>query len=154
MVESRKGLSRGGKGTYLDKEIIKSQAFRSLSQAGMLWLLDFRLKLRIKKQNKYGDVKSIINNGEIVFTYKEGEELGFSKRRFMKGLDDCIERGFVSIANTGAGLNRTVTLYASSEMWKKFGTPEFKISPRKRSSSRSPNAGFKKGHPYYPPRRK
>jgi hypothetical protein len=42
--------ARGGKGTYLDAELINSPAFRSLGQKAIHVYFDFRLRMQIHKK--------------------------------------------------------------------------------------------------------
>ena len=142
--------ARGGKGTYLEAELINSPAFRSLGQKAIHVYFDFRLRMQIHKKNRNSD-PVITNNGEIVYTYIEAEKRGVSRPSFQRAIDQLIEYGFIYVAETGAGLFRSATLYGMSDQWKKWGTPSFKITPRPRRNGRSPNVGFKVGHPYYPP---
>jgi hypothetical protein len=142
--------TRGGKGTYVVAELINSPAFRSLSGTTILVYFDFRLKMQIHKKTKHSEPE-ITNNGKIVYTYIEAEREGISRPSFQRALDQLIEHGFIYLAETGAGLYKSANLYGMSGEWKKWATPSFTVTPRPRRKSAFPSAGFKNGHPYYPP---
>ena len=142
--------SRGGNGTYLERDLINSPAFRCLTKTAMIVYLDFCLRKQIHKKSKHGKVE-ILNNGELVYTYAEAERVGISKPAFQRAIDQLIERGLIYLASTGAGLYRSANLYGISEQWKNWGTASFRAKPRPRRKSQYPNAGFKPGHRYYPP---
>jgi hypothetical protein len=150
LMEAAVKKVRGGKGTYLDAELINSDAFRDLTQTAILVYLDFRLRMKIFKKTR-NSPPEITNNGELVYTYIEAEKAGISRPSFQRAIDQLIEYGFIYIAESGAGLFRSATLYGMSGQWKKWGTPSFTIIPRPRRNGLFPNVGFKKGHPYYPP---
>jgi hypothetical protein len=142
---------RGGNGTYLPREVINSPAFRDLNGTEILIYLDFRLRFNIRKN---GRVKTILNNGELVYTYAEAKRWGISSPSFQRAIDGLIDHGFLYVAETGAGLYKSATLYGVRAEWENWGTPQFKPMPRERTKSRRPNVGFKKGHPYHPPKNK
>lgn len=131
----------------VDKEIILSEAYLSLSGKAPQIYLIFLGKRRIGKiavgRKK---VPVVLNNGEIIFTYQEAEKLGISRQAFARALDQLIECGFIDIAHTGVGLYKSATFYSISERWKRFGTPDFEYKERKK---RRQNFGFQKDHPVY-----
>ena len=103
---------------------------------------------------KKGKNQEMLNNGELVYTYVEAERMGISRSAFLRALDDLIGRGFIKVSRTGAGTHKLTTLYALTDAWKKYGTPDFKTTSRQRTGSRYKRVGFKKGHEYYGVRRK
>jgi hypothetical protein len=81
----------------------------------------------------------IANNGKIVFTYAEAKkELGMPSSTFMKSIDKLIEVGLIDVIHAGSGgrspdgLHGDVGLYAISERWKKYGTPDFEVKTRQK----------------------
>jgi hypothetical protein len=133
-------------GVYLESELINSNAFLSLNGKAVHFYLVFlqRRRFVFKKIGKR-KVKDCVNKDEIVFTYAEGEAMGFPRATF-KRLQEClIERGFLDIVETGAGYARIPNIYSLSERWKKYGTPGFVAST---NPSRG-MVGFKKGHAPY-----
>lgn len=136
----------GSKGTWLEREMIESIAFRQLSGTAVRVLLLFRLKQR-KERRRVAGRKSIwvtTNNGELVFTYKEAKSrFGIKQGAFRDALDSLISRGFLDIAETGAGLFKSATLYSISERWRDFAGDKFKAARRKRDTRR---LGFQGRH--------
>ena len=130
-------------GVYVESDLINSKAFQSLNGKAVRFYLAF-LQRRRFVDKKVGKRKRKVctNKDEIVFTYAEGEGMGFPKSTF-KRLQEClIDRGFLDIVETGAGFHN---VYSLSERWQKYGTPDFVTS----TSPRRGMVGFKKGHAPY-----
>jgi len=124
---------------YIDRALIKSKAFNSISAACYRVYFRFLKKRRVKPINARKRKKSYIisNNGEIIFTYSEArKKLGMPSSTFMKSIDKLIEVGLIDVIHAGSGgrspdgLHGDVSLYAISERWKTYGTPEFEIKTR------------------------
>ncbi len=102
-------------------------------------------KLQGSKHKRAGkDGFECTNNGEIQFSYDEGDwKWTFTRRRFRDMLDKLIEVGFIDIAHQGSGLGGVGdwTKYRISERWRNYGTPEF--ITRKRTK-RKAHWGFTK----------
>jgi hypothetical protein len=118
-----------GNGLFLDKDLLRSIAFRSLSKWSLLVYLDF-LRMRVLKPiSKPGRQKeyTIENNGKLVYTYETAERKGIGRREFRKAIVDLVEGGFIDFAHVGSGGKRGDTnLFEISERWKSYGTPDFK----------------------------
>ena len=114
----------------LDRELLASPAFRSLSRTAMLVYLDFLGKRKIRKIGK-PKMPKILNNGEITYYYSEATKKGISRVRFRNALDELIEKGFIDLVHqgtgyhTGTGYQRDKSLYGLSERWRDYGTPSF-----------------------------
>ena len=133
-------------GVYVESDLINSKAFQSLNGKAVRFYLAF-LQRRRFVDKKVGKRKRTVctNRDQIVFTYAEGEGMGFPKSTF-KRLQEClIDRGFLDIVETGAGFARIPNVYSLSERWQKYGTPDFVTS----TSPRRGMVGFKKGHAPY-----
>ena len=68
---------------YLEKEMLDSPIYRSLSRVAMLVYQDF-LGKRFMDRGK-GDKRNfwiITNNGKISFPYSEAEKMGYSRQQF------------------------------------------------------------------------
>lgn len=119
---------------YFERDLIKSEVFRSLSKKTMLIYFDFRIKCRVQKTKaKSGrqDAWDIINNGDIEYTYSEAEKKGTSRSSFMRAVDELIEKGFIDIAHSGSdGVKGDKSKYAVSERWRKWGTENFERKTR------------------------
>jgi len=107
-----------------------------------------------KLQGKPGKRRPVIvNNGEIVFTYREAQKkYGISSSRFRRALDELVEKGFIDIAATGMGVHKVTTYYAISERWRDYGTSEFKEAKRPKPSIANP--GFRRGNKLWQEARK
>jgi hypothetical protein len=135
--------------------LINSSAFRDLNRAALIVLLGFYGKRRMVKQphrSKREPTWVIENNGEITYTYKEAERQGISSPAFTRAIDHLIAHGFIEVAQTGAGLYKTQTLYKILEKWRDWGTENFTTKPRV-PRARYNSHGFQKGHPYHPSKR-
>lgn len=131
----------------LEKRLVKSRAWLSLTGAATQVFLLFRTKCQVSK--RYGKPgrhdRVILNNGEIEFTYLEAEKkYGISKDRFARALDQLIDRGFIDVKATGMGVHKVKSWYAISTRWRDYGTPAFCEAKRPKPSIR--NAGFKRGN--------
>ena len=138
-------------GVFIERELLTSKAFRSLSGTAHVVLLDFYCKRQMARVGvgKHR-VWDITNNGEITYTYKEAERNGIPRATFLRCLDQLVDRGLVDIAESGAGVFRSTTLYAISSRWEKWGTDEFEEKSRRKGSRWNNRVGFQKGHPNYP----
>jgi hypothetical protein len=131
--------------------VLESAAFAALgrmrSAIPMYVLLLFYTKRDIRKRRRPGTrdpYYPIVNNGELVFTYNEARErYGIHAQQFASALDVLLELGFLDIAYAGSGTKKDVSLYALSDRWRLYGTPDFVPAKRAERSSR---IGFKKGN--------
>ena len=118
----------------LERELAESAPFRQLSGTAIRIYLAFLTKRQVIKRRvpKKEDFYETTNNGEIVFTYKEAENKhGIKEGTFRENRDRLVELGFIDIAQSGAGIYKCKTLYAISERWRKYGTPDFLAKPRR-----------------------
>ena len=132
---------------WTDAALRKSSAFRSLHGTAILVLMDFHSKKHMRRKKNRGNYE-LQNNGELVYTYSEAQEMGISNSTFMRALDTLIERGFIDVALTGAGRFRCESRYALSNRWRHWGTDKFK--PAKRNPhGRNKEYGFQPGHTHH-----
>ena len=68
-----------------------------------------------------------------------------SEGLFKRAIDELVKVGLIDIAKSGFGLKKDVTLYATSDRWKKFGTDEFVFKQRPK---RKGQLGFAKANSY------
>ena len=103
--------------------------------------VDLERQQRAKGKNAY----EIVNNGEIEFRYTEAlRRLGVrSDTTITNAIDALVGVGFIDIAQTGMGLKMYTTLYAISDRWRLYGTPEFKEATRPTCKR---GYGFQKGN--------
>jgi len=138
-------MSRGDN-IWVERRLLESKAFRSLSAGAHNVLAIFWLKRKFESVGRKGKEKWFLkNNGEITFTYIEAQKnYEFSASRFRRAIDDLLQHGFIDVAASGGGIYKVTTLYAFSNRWEKFGLPEFKTASRPQSSIKNP--GFRKGN--------
>ena len=133
---------------YINKRVVFSLAFLSLRSATAIKVyLIFLYKCKWEKLPIRPGCKDkewcITNNGKIQFTYDEAEKYGISRGTFVIVIDKLIEVGLIDISKQGSGLHKDVSLYAISDRWEKYGTPEFEKQARKK---RKTQYGFAKGN--------
>lgn len=134
----------------LDKLMVQSLAWLSLSGTAIPVYLLFRCKCQFAKKNNRpgkrseGLMERLLNNGEIEFTYKEIElQHGIKRGRFVRAIDELIEKGFLDITEQGGGVHKMKTHYGISERWRDYGTALFREMHR---PERSIKCGFRKGN--------
>ena len=120
----RRNLPRS-KGVYLQRDILESEAFWKLSGTAIKVFMVFRLKCVFKKVNVgKREILTIINNGEIQFTYIEAmKNYGISKSTFQRARDLLIEVGLIEITENGG--EHHPSKYAISENWRKYPDESF-----------------------------
>ena len=134
----------------LEQRLLKSKAYRSLRKPTSYFVLGiFWTKRQIGKVGRKGKEQTVIlNNGEIVFKYKEEAKQKYciSSGAFRDAIDELRDKGFIDITATGMGVHKVTTLYSISDRWKLYGTPEYeKPKPRPKGPM---NRGFQKGNQY------
>ena len=68
----------------------------------------------------------IENNGKIEFTYVEAEKvLGIPQASFWRGIKRLLELGLIDIPKQGAGMKGDKNLFAFTDRWEKYATPNF-----------------------------
>jgi len=146
--KSQKWRDRKYNDMYLPREIILSPAWLSLTTATACKVyLIFRTKCQMKAPEG-GRRKSrrdffIANNGKIQFCYTEAKKYGIGDGAFTRAIDVLVKVGLIDIAVSGQGIRRDKSLYAISERWRLYGTPEFVVSERQKRKQRY---NFKKGN--------
>ena len=134
----------------INQVMVNSAVWLSLSGTAIKVYHLFRCKCIIAKKNHRSNKRSesiidrIMNNGEIEFTYEEAEkQYGIARGRFLRAIDELIEKGFIDIAEPGGGVHKLKTLYAISERWRDYDTPSFRKMHR---PERRFKCGFRKGN--------
>jgi DNA-binding PadR family transcriptional regulator len=134
----------------INQIMVNSAVWLSLSGTAIKVYHLFRCKCIIAKKNHRSNKRSesiidrIMNNGEIEFTYKEAEkQYGIARGRFLRAIDELIEKGFIDVAEPGGGIHKLKTLYAISERWRDYDTPLFRKMHR---PERRFKCGFHKGN--------
>lgn len=134
-----------------ERELLKSEAFKSLSAGAIHVYTHFMMKRKMSKLGRGGKEQWVqANNGELVFTYSEAEkELDMPKSTFMNCLDRLIEVGLIDVAHSGSGGKKgDVSLYSISQRWRKYGSHDF-IEKQRHKDKRSG-----RGFAFHPENRK
>ena len=134
---------------YIQKELLHSPVYRSLSRAALLIYQDFLDKrdMRPIKRNKI-KYWVISNNGEIIYPYSEAEEKGFSKTIFRNSIDELQSKGLIDITHLGKGGRKPVkgtgdvTKYMIDDRWKDYGKKDFRPPRIPRPKDKHKNRGF------------
>jgi hypothetical protein len=135
----------------IEKGLLKSKVFRSLSGTTKNVYFDFKMKCLMTKTKARPGRKTeivILNNGKIEYTYSEAEKKGIPRSTFMNCLDMLIAKGFIDIAHSGSGgVKGDKSKYAISERWRTWGTEKFekKTRPKDTRSGRGFANYWKKG---------
>ena len=101
--------------------MLKSEAYLDLTFSARATLFHFFPKCQFQKTGgRRSKNFKHVNNGELVFTYAEARELGFSSRTFSRVLRDLQEHGFIKITLRGfggVGEFTATSQYALSDDW-------------------------------------
>lgn len=113
----------------VEKDVLNSKAFSSLKKgSSIIVYIDFLQKRKlVDTKNKRGKNRWVItNNGQLEYTYsEEKKKRGLTKPRFNGAIKELVDKGLIDIAHAGGGYDGDKSLYAISDRWKKYGTPEF-----------------------------
>jgi len=126
-------------GVYYPTKLLDSKAYNSLTLKQIKIFTEFLLKRQFQTKGKKhkksysGSFTDLItNNGKITFSYKEAEKYGFTRPTFRAAIDKLVEVGLIDIIKQGFGgipkdgkITGECSLYAISERWINYGTPEF-----------------------------
>jgi hypothetical protein len=119
----------------IERNLLRSVAYKELKDRGIRVLLRFYGKRKMKKHkdSKGNERWTILNNGEIVFTYSEAEKMGINRKQFSKTIDDLLAKGFIEITHQGTGPG-TPSTYKLCERWKAYGTKDFQPAAERRKN--------------------
>lgn len=133
-------------GVYLEAELLDSVALNELGKWEWKVYIKFLRKRIISKAQKTKSraaERTIVNNGEIIFTYGEAEKLGIPRREFRNSLDVLIKLGLIDINKQGSGgRKRDATTYFISDRWKRWGTAGFQQAPNPRQRNTKQGQGW------------
>ena len=107
-------------GVYIERDILESDAYWSLTGAAPQVYMVFLMK-RILSDKAFGKDKARIieNNGEITYTFKEAwKNHRIPKSTFLRARDQLIKAGLIEIVEDG-GYHHT-TKYAISNNWRNY----------------------------------
>jgi hypothetical protein len=125
-------------------DLLHSRAYRDLTYAPAIKVLTwFYEKIRVEvDKRKHGKNRyRMVNDGDLDFTYREAILRGLSAQKFSKALRELHRFGFIDIKKPGSALKGDSTIFAFSERWRAYGTPDF-LSPEFPKSVHWINFGF------------
>lgn len=137
------------KNIWFDKNLIRSQTFRSLSKWSVLVYLDFLRKRQMEQVKSKNRSSSWIirNNGEIVYPYSEAEKKGIGRREFRNAIDELIAKGFLDITHYGSGgRSGDMTQYFIDDRWQEYDTPSFRPAKKPRIKDNRKGRGWSAFH--------
>ena len=121
-------------GVFYTRELLESEAYRELTGTQINVLNIFYLKRQLLNSKTARRLKirldsadMVRNNGQIIFTYKEAENLGIKRATFTRSIDKLFLVGFIDIAEQG---DNSPSKYAISDRWRKYGTMDSVIKIR------------------------
>ena len=132
---------------YITKELLRSSVYRSLGRVSMIVYQDFLSKSIFKKDRK-NKVWQISNNGELIYTYQEAEENGFSSTQFRNAIDELQAKGLIDIYHQGHGGRKPkdgegdFTTYWLDDRWMEYGTDDFRPPRKPRRKEEKQNRGW------------
>ena len=113
----------------IPRRMHRSSAYQKLTKKSVTVLFDFLYRCQWQlSPAKAGRSKewSIINNGELIFTYTEAKDrFGIAKSTFRNCIDQLVKFGFIDIAHAGGGMMKDFSKYSISERWREYGKNEF-----------------------------
>ena len=131
----------------ISKELLSSEAYRSLSRVSLLVYQDFLAK-RIMVKDRRKRTWKVGNNGELIYPYLAAEENGFSPKQFRNAIDELQNKGLIDITHRGRG-GRTpkegegdVTTYWLDDRWMEYGTDDFRPPRKPREKDTRKDRGF------------
>ena len=116
------------RGTYIERDILESDAYWSLTGVAPQVYMVFLMK-RILSDKAFGKDKTriVANNGEITYTYLEAQNNHrIPKSNFLRARDQLIKVGLIEIAEDG-GCHHT-TKYSISNNWRNYPEQTFERS--------------------------
>jgi hypothetical protein len=136
-------MRRRNRPIVIETNVLYSDAWWTLKVHAIRVLLIFYTKRHLgKKRDSKGNMRyPILNNGDIVFTYREAlEKYGMVGKKFCGAIDDLVAKGFVEITYQGTGPGDPST-YMLCDRWQQYGTENFKSAPQRRKRN-DPNGGW------------
>ena len=134
---------------WFDKNLLRSQVFRSLSKWSLLVYLDFLRKRQMEQVKSKSRSSSWIikNNGEIVYPYSEAEKKGIGRREFRNAIDELMAKGFLDITHYGSGgRSGDMTRYFIDDRWQDYDTPSFCPAKKPRMKDSRQGRGWSAYH--------
>jgi hypothetical protein len=137
------------KGTYIEADLLESQAYLSLSGISPQILSLFLLKRQFEKvgERKNGRQNKVcVNRNSLSLTYIEAKEkYGITQPRLTRAIDDLLAKGFLTCTHQGGTYQQDKSSYGLSDNWRLW-RPGMVFETRKKEPVKR---GFRK--PKYEP---
>lgn len=106
-------------GTWIEREMMTSEAFNALSGWAPQLLVLILSKRRFEKSGRKGKEQlTCVNRDLITFTYIEAEKrYSITKPRFRRAIDDLLAKGFIHVVHQGGAFKQDKTIYGLSDHW-------------------------------------
>lgn len=108
-------------GTWIERDLFNSKAFINLTGFAPQLLILFYAKRQFENTGgKSGKKKRIcLNHDNLTFTQIEAKKTyGVNSPRFLRAIDQLLEKGFIKIIHYGGAYQKDKTIYGLSENWR------------------------------------
>ena len=126
-----------GRKTWVESDLIHSEAFAELTGAAPLVALLFHTRRqteRVKHGHGKRDEYHVINNGKLHLTYREAAAKRVSQGRYTHALNQLVHVGILDVTHAGCGHPGDASTYALSERWREYGKPGFVPAEREKDT--------------------
>ena len=106
-------------GTYIERELFESKAYLSLKGFAPQLLTLILGKRQFRMEGRKGKQKRVcINCDSLNITYTEFKNsYGISQPKMTRGIDQLLEKGFISIVHPGGAFRKDKAVYSLSTNW-------------------------------------
>ncbi len=106
-------------GTFIDREMLESKAYLALTGFAPQLLSLILLKRQFQNHGRKGKQKRVcINCDKLNITYTEFKsKYGVSQPRMTRGIDQLLEKGFLSIVHPGGMYRQDKAIFSLSNNW-------------------------------------
>lgn len=127
--------------TGLTNRMVDSPAYQTIRSAHAVKVLTYfwqmaeypKQRRRPGQESPIGNLKKVLNNGRISFTYQVARYRGMRADQFSHALRELFRYGFIDIASHGQGVKGDYTKFSLSDRWKDYDTPQWEEIPFPRS---------------------
>lgn len=109
-------------------ELLHSEAYKELTYSPALKVLNFfheKIRFQVNKERRGKKKYTVVNDGEIDFTYREALFRGLASHKFRKALVELHRLGFIEVKKPGSALKGDWSVFRLSDRWREYGTPSF-----------------------------
>jgi hypothetical protein len=106
-------------GTWFERSMFESKAYMALTGCAPQLLTIFLGKRQFETISVGKNKKRVLKNADnIIFTYIEAEKkYEIDKKRFVRGIDQLLAKGFIHIVHQGGGCKQDKSKYGLSDKW-------------------------------------